>query len=124
MIKAPLEINHIPLKNIAEYSVSYEDVINSSITSVDGIEYKDIVGTKRIINITIGELKDTEMETLLSALETNPAEIKFIDAKTKLETTSTFYRESALSAKISHWRLTNHWYGDISIQYKEVGLCE
>lgn len=124
MIITTFRINGYDLTNIASYTVSYEPMANNEVTSIDGTDYKDFIGFKRHITATLGARTDEQMNELIYALtEQTPARVTFYDTKQGGEITKDFYFSAQLDSQIKHWRQQFKWFGEITIQLREVGIC-
>lgn len=70
------------------------------IVTLNGISYRSNI-VKREINFSAVEISDSTLQTLMAALNTNPASVTYTDMKTGGGLTSTFYiTDVSVGAKV------------------------
>ena len=123
-INRDLKINNVSIGHVATYTVTYENVYNNSVMSVDGTEYRDFVGTKRHLSIEIETIGASAVKTILDAISASrPASVYYYDVKANAYATKNFYFDDEISTNIKFWFADNtHYFDRFTINAVEVGV--
>lgn len=123
-INRDLTINGVSIGHLATYGVSYENIYNNSIKTVDGTEYRDFVGVKRHLNITIETVDKDLVSTIINAIhDQRPATVYYYDVKAKDYLTKTFYFDDTVDTDIKFWfEDSTNYFSQIPITAVEEGV--
>lgn len=123
MIKAKLSINGVDLSNIVSYDVTPTQIINNSVTTLDGKTHKDSVGWKDIISVQIGDTEKDVIKTLFDSITENPTVIYF-SGRTGTERTITCIIENFSPMSKRFWNDRLKYYGSFGIILTEEGVYQ
>lgn len=115
-----MTINSYETRKVDDIEYGLEKVVATTIVTIDGTEYQDVLGEKRIIKATWKDVSQEELEQFISALQEKIYPIiRYYDSLKGYETVNEYVITSNPVVKGKYWKNNKKYYEEFTLELKQ-----